>query len=389
MQIGIIEICEPNHYTAVTALAETYAVDKDNQIVIYTLKNIAPLFTGLRKNISLKIKRDDQNIASFLNEAASAGMDRIHINTLSKYYTEFAAVSWQGCIWFTVHNVDNFFANKQLHRLRLLFFEWGKAIKDKAYMGIKDAFAQYIKDFSRQSARNKFITKLLRTPHKIIVYSHSQKNFLQQFVNPKDIVIFPFCLHEEMTDASAVNKRLRICVPGSVTSRRRDYNSLIAMLNKYLPFFRDNVTVDVLGYIPQNERHLADEFLKLSKLGVDIIYNLDFVDTVDFDTRLSKADVILGNLVVQLDPYRRYGETKETGVIFNVIKAGKPAMLPAGYPVDDELQDICLFYKNYDELYQQITGLVNNNNSLQQLKQRANTKAKNYTPQKLYHLLAN
>lgn len=388
MRIGIIEICGPNHYTAVVALAETYAVDANNEIVIFTLPEIAPLFSFDKKNISLQIKQDSQTIAGFLAQSTKAGLDRILINTISGYYREFANVEWNTSVWFTVHNVDFFFANKHLQRLRLLLFEWSLAVKAKAFSALKDAFAQYIKDFGRQKLRARFIENLMRTNYKVIVYSNSQKRYLEQYVEAGKIVVFPFCVNEAMEDNSLANLKMRICVPGTVSNRRRDYTSLLSMIKKHLHFFKEHITLDILGYIPTDERQFIGKFNEVKQLGVDVIYSIDFIDTKEYDSRLSKADLILGNLKVQVDPHRRYGDTKETGVIFNVIKAGKPALLPAEYPVDDVLQEICLFFNDYEDLYQQITTLANNNAHINGLKHKAKNIVKYYTPQNLYHLLA-
>ena len=40
MLIGIIEVSEPNHYSAVNALLKTYASNSNNQIIVYTLPSI-------------------------------------------------------------------------------------------------------------------------------------------------------------------------------------------------------------------------------------------------------------------------------------------------------------------------------------------------------------
>ncbi len=44
MKIGIIEICEGNHYTAVEALALTYAFSQSNQITVFITEEMAKLY---------------------------------------------------------------------------------------------------------------------------------------------------------------------------------------------------------------------------------------------------------------------------------------------------------------------------------------------------------
>ena len=389
MKIGIVEICEPNHYSAVLALAQTYAVKSENSITIYTLSAFSKLFGNLPGNIHVDIKPEQETVKSFLTHIAVAGLNRVHINTISAHYGSFAAVKWSGEVYFTVHNTDLFFANTLGHRARLLKDDLGEALQKRSWPGIKSTIVQFVKDFKRQAQRQVFINRLLSVNYRIIVYSHSQKKHLIQYVPEDRIIVFPFCLYDGMTDNSAANKKLRLCIPGTVTNRRRDYSSLLHMINTHFAFFKENITLDMLGYIYKDENTLREQAEALQKKGFDIIFNTGFIATDEFNTRLSMADVILGNLKVQVNAYRKYGVTKETGVIFNIIKSGKPGILPHEYTTDAELKDICLFYNNYADLLKIIEQLVAQKEKTEALKIKAQQVAGQYTPEKLYNLLAN
>jgi hypothetical protein len=387
MRISIIEICEANHFTAAMALAQTYAFEPSNHIEIFTVKPIAHLFKSER-NIKVIVCEESQTVGSYLKEIAEAGFDRIHINTLSKFYTEFASVNWQGSVYFTIHNTELFFDNNLLSRLTLWWYAEKKLFRSKKIKKLHEPAIQFVKEFGRQASRQKFIDKLKRTNFKIIAYSHSQGVYLKKFVNADHIVVFPFCLFENIKDTSISNRKIRICIPGSVSNTRRDYTGLFKLMNDHCGFFAKNVTLDILGYIPPSERHLLSKIEELISQKVEVFYNIDFIDTTSFDVRLGKADIILGNIKVSLNPNQRYGETKETGVIFNAIRCGKPALLPATYNVDDNLKPACIFYQDDSDLFTKIALLFNNKTVLNELKIKALEQAKNYTPQNLYNKLA-
>ncbi|MEO6520874.1 MAG: glycosyltransferase [Mucilaginibacter sp.] len=386
MRIGIIEVCEPNHYTAVEALAKTYTTHPDNEVIIYTLKSIAPLFKDLTTQIV--VKSENETLADFLAGLASFNLDRIHINTISKFYKEFAQVKWSAPVYLTVHNIDLFFANSFATRTRRLFYELGIKLSGKSKQVWSAPLIQYLKDFKRQRYRNIISKQVHQKDSRVIVYGHAQKEYLKQMFDAKKIIVFPFGINEGLADLSDVNTKLRICIPGSVSSKRRNYDAVFKLLKRY-PEIKNNIILDILGYIPETDRYLVPIMDELIKTGAEVIYNLDFVDTADFNDRLSKADMILGNIKIQLDPFQKYGITKETGTIFNIIRSGKPGMLPADYPVDAELKDICLSFENYGVLAGLLKQLINDRSQLKRLKQLAAQKVKYYRPESLYKTLVN
>lgn len=384
MRIGIIEVCEPNHYTAVEALAKTYTTHPGNQVTIYTLNSIALLFnTPEAQIVTLS---DDENIADLLSRIAASNADRLHINTISKFYKEFAQIKWPMPVYLTVHNIDLFFANGIITRTGKLLYQLNNKLTGRSKQPWSVSIIQYIKDLKRQNYRDIITKQLYKKDSRVIVYGHAQKEYLKKMFDADKIIVFPFGINENLPDRSANNARLRVCIPGSVSSARRDYNELFKLFNNE-PDIRNNIILDILGYIPQTDRYLVPIIDQLIQMGAQIIYDLDFIDTADFNIRLSKADLILGNIKTQLDPFQKYGVTKETGVTFNIIRAGKPGILPSDYPVDPELKDICLSFNNYDHLAKLLKQLIANKTYVLQLKQLAAQKVKYYLPQNLYKIL--
>jgi len=380
MRVGIVEVCEPNHYTAVSALAKTYLTDPNNSVIIFTTESIKPLFADLA--IDIVTQKPDQDVAGYLSAIAGYPLDRIHINTISRYYKEFAQTNWQHNIYFTVHNIDIWYDNPVQKRLKTLLYDYRAS-----HAGLKGPLIIFIKDFWRQRFRDAFVKQLLKKEYKILVYSQSQKRHLEKYVDERRILAFPFCLYTLFEDLSESNTTLRLCIPGSVTNQRRNYSELFESLKRNLSAIKFDITIDLLGYIPKDQRFLIDEIESLKSLGFAIIYNEAFISTEEFDERLSHCDLILGNLKVQMNVFRKYGETKETGVTFNMIKSGKPGILPGEYPVDEELKNICLFFDGYVDLCNLIKVLVADKQTVKTLKARAKDLVKNYQPENLYKQL--
>ena len=382
MRVGIIEVCEPNHYTAVSALAKTYLVDPLNEVIIFTNGTIKPLLAELSGRVKFIIKPEEQSVGEFLTAVSKSSLDRIHINTISKYYKEFAYVNWGSSVYFTVHNIDLWYDNSFVNRTKTLISDYRSRPGN-----LKLPLILFIKDFWRQYFRDRFIKRISKGNYKIIVYSQSQKRHLEKYIESGKILVFPFCLHTDFKDQSAGNKKLRFCIPGSVSNQRRNYTGLFDILEKQLFEIRQDIIIDLLGYIPADNRFLLEKIQSLNSKGFEIIYNEGFIDIAGFDDRLSRCDIILGNLKVQMNVFRKYGETKETGVIFNIIKSGKPGIMPYAYPVDEELTDICLFFKDYDDLADLMKRLSKDRNNLAAIKLKAIDVVNHYRPESLYHLL--
>ncbi|WP_298352385.1 hypothetical protein [Runella sp.] len=387
MRVGIIEICEPNHYSAVQALAKTYAINPENQVFVFVTDVFVPVFGKDTAGMTLVPFHANTDPQVFLNTILSEyQLDRIHINTISKSIGAYSATHWHGRVFFTIHNVEQWFDNGFLNRTRLLLFKVRKLFYSKYFRKLYQEAVLYLKDFRRQYQRDIFIKKLTQADYRIIVYSESQQEYLSKFIPPSRIINFPFALREDLPDNS-LNSPLRICVPGSVTIQRRDYLGLLHMIEVNLAAWKERVIWDFLGFVSEDSLSLIPHFEKISRAGVKILYYTHFISGPAFDIHLSKADILLGNVHLQLNPTQRYGQTKESGVIFNMIKSGKPCLLPKGYDVDEDLKSAFLFYEDYSQLSEYITEFIVNSQKLSFLKQDVVKVTTKFTPKHLYKRL--
>jgi len=381
LKVAIVEICEANHQTAVEALALTYAYDCKNQVSVYTLAGFETLDSLENySNISVVKKNDEQSIHRFLKQINDGDFDAIHLNTISKYHSQFANIGWKNLI-ITVHNIDIWFDNplkKQIALLKYRLKSTKGGIKRAVYLPIK----YFVREYQRQKKRFKMVNRIIVQNQKVLVYSDNQKKFLSKYLAPEQIIVFPFCAHQPADDLSVNNKRLRVCIPGSVDNHRRDYDGLFQMLKQNYQNYAHRLCIDLLGYIPKSESYIIPKITELQKLGIQIIYSRDFIDETTYNQRLQLCDIILGNLKPSLNQKSKYGETKETGVIFNMIKAGKPGIFPDTYPIDKSLESICLVY--HKDLHPILSGLLTDNTQIYALKKRTLEIVKSYEPANLY-----
>jgi hypothetical protein len=388
LKIALIEICEANHYTAVEALASTYAISKSDEITVFITEEMAKIYQFKEENIQIITKKKDQSIFDFLSFVNQLEFDRIHINTISKYFKEFASVDWKSKIILTIHNIDTWFDNGFSRRRKLLSFKLlnpskNSPLKHNIYLPIK----YFFKDFKLQDYRDQIINKIRSSNSQILVYSESQKTYLTQFIKEQKIIAFPFCIYQNAEDLSINNQKLRICIPGMVDTRRRDYDGLFEVLTHHISDFKGKLILDLLGFIPDSGKHLIPKINQLNEDGIEVIFNEEFISKDIYEKRLFSSDIILGNLKVNLNSQSKYGETKETGVIFNLIKAAKPGVFPADYPIPTDLKSSCISYQ--DDLYPVIFDLIQDKKKLNQLKESVKIAVQNYEPQNLYARLVN
>ncbi|MBC7653964.1 MAG: hypothetical protein H7098_05745 [Oligoflexus sp.] len=385
MKIGIIEICEANHYAAVEALAITYSLKSDNRICVYTLKNLKIPISFSEKNIQIFFNDDGELIQDYLKRIDLEGFDIIHFNTISKYYKEFASVNWKTTVVLTVHNIDTYFDNPLNKQIDLLEYRLKKASIQKLISSFYLPIKYFLKEIKRQKQRDLIVKNLRTKGDKVLVYSDAQKAYLQNFIDASKIIVFPFSIHQPNKDLSENNQTLRICIPGSVDNERRDYVGFFNALKLNISFLNGKIAIDLLGYIPKSSQFLIPKVKELENLGIQFFYQTNFLKADEYEQRLNTCDIILGNIKVNLNNQSKYGETKETGVIFNMIKAAKPGVFPTGYTIPKHLKSICLNYNG--DVYPVLKNLIENPSLVKDLKEKAKLVVREYEPENLYQKL--
>jgi hypothetical protein len=389
MKVAILEVSAKTHYTLINALMKTYCINPNNAVVVYTIPSIVKTLEdgGLPSNARVIPLKEHTNVGNYLKDIEKTAFDRLHICTIEDYYKEFTAFKPNvKDIYFHVHNIDVWYESNTLNLFKNLIYK----LKNKPEK-IRSV-ARFLKDaIIRQPLKNGILAYFREKDAKYIVMSHKLKSYLAQFVDDTDdnIIVFPTLINENPETKhfkSQQNDKIRICIPGIVTNSRRDYSGLFKILNAILPDIKDKLVFDLLGYVDKKELHLLDGIKNLESKGLEIYYSLDFIDAVKFDEALAKADILLNNQTVTVSHTGQYGLTKDSGMLFNIVRGSKPAIFPKEYAVDKEFEEAIIFYNatNMDSLKDTLLGLAHKTTNLEAYKIKAIALANGYTPENLY-----
>jgi hypothetical protein len=391
MKIAILEICASTHYTLTNALIKTYSTNPDNHIVVYTNEFIAKVIRdgGVSENTQFVVFDPTKSVSDFFNIIEETAFDRLHICTIASYFPDFKRFKPKTkMMLFHVHDIDDWFD-----------ISFGNSFKNALY-NIKN-YPDKVREigrFGRQvwvrnPAKVAILRHLMKENLYFVVLSASQKNYLSQFVPNDKVIAFPSIINEgiekQPAQCTSTNGKTRICIPGIVTDTRRDYSGLFSILETILPQIKGKLVIDFLGFVEKRELNLLQNLQDLEKMGLDVLYSADFVDAVTFDESLDKADILLNNQKVKVSHTGKYGLTKESGLLYNIVRGAKPAIFPAEYAVDEEFEDVLMYYKSEKELTDILLGLANGEIDIEKYKTKAAEVAMDYTSSSLYKRLVN
>ncbi len=387
MKIAIIELTEYGHYTFVESISNVFASDKNNEIVIFTdTKGYNVLQHLENEQIKLIKKENTEGVDSFLNKIKN--FDRVIVVTLEPYMKKsfqlaqaFLKTDFNCPIYFVIHNIDFWFQQGWGDKFRNIFYQLRFSIKVLTYrLKVYFYYAPIIPQLIR---------KIKLSKGRFITMSDSLKSEMSRYVPSDEISIIPFSIfNNAIEDKSALNPQLRVCIPGFLSTSRRDYDSIFNLLeNDQAKILKNSIEWDFLGGINETEngRTVFEKAQLLQKKGYKINVYEKMLSIVNFDFQLSKADIVLGNLYLQQGANSVYGKSKETGTTFTMIKAAKPGLMPTGYNFDEALKTSILQFENYEEVQKMLIHLRENPSELMDLKLKARENSLKYTPLSIYN----
>jgi hypothetical protein len=390
MKIAILEICSHTHYSVINGLIKTYSTDPHNSIVLYTNESIAKAIreNGFNQNTSLVVmdadaKLNEDYVSQFLSKIEKNNYDRLHICTLEAHYKAFSQFTPSVKeVFLHVHDIDIWFDSNVKNNLKNFVFH----LKNKA--NIVRETAKLVREIVvRNPKRQQILDNIQKYKHHYVVHSTGQKSYLRQFVGDTSIIIFPFAINEGLEkpqSPSPQKGKIRICIPGIVTDSRRDYSGLFKILETIMPKIKDKLIFDFLGFVEKREPQLLEKIRDLEKQGLEVYYYTEFVYGEKFDSAIEKSDILLNNQKVTTSHTTKYGVTKESGMLFSIIRGSKPGILPQAYAVDKEFEDVLLYYTSDESLKDIILGLASGAIQVEKYKAQAIEVARSYTPQNLY-----
>jgi hypothetical protein len=386
MKIAILEIAPTGHYTYVESIAKIYTAVVGNQAHIYTTEKGAKAMQHL-ENQAISIIKTGAEKAD-LEHIAGQKYDKIFVVTLEAYFKEphrimniFTDIEFNCPINYVIHNLDFWFQQSFSNKIKNIVYQ---------LKGINDFIYKLKIYFVYAKVNKKIIEKVKKSGGSFITLTENVANELRLYT--PSVFSIPFSIFDNsIKDNSFSNEKIRICLPGYVSTTRRNYAAIFDILEgEYGEQLRDTIEWDFLGGIAKQEH--GDSVVKRARAliskGFSInIYDKPSVGLQEFDDNLAKADIVLGNLHLQQGVNLVYGKTKESGLIFTMIKAAKPGLVPSEYPLEKSLESSVLTFDKYEELPQMLLNMSVNIKILSDLKQKALDNSKKYTPLSIFNYL--
>lgn len=236
-----------------------------------------------------------------------------------------------------VHNANKFLNRKCSFNLRSLFaFIFFKIIKNyiKGIIVVSQTVKEYIIE-----------KKLLK------------KNvYYLPFNDAKGVINFP----NKSTEAP-----ITFTIPGTVNTERRNYKIFLKVFLRILekhPQYKFNL--NLLGKIVKIDEEvqvLIDRFKKTNSQTLNV-WN-DYIDDKTYENELLNTNFLIGNINVEYtenNVKEIYGQSKETGVLFLMLKYKITTLLPDEYSYSKFYEGLIINYDNTEEnLYNTILSLLN------------------------------
>jgi hypothetical protein len=392
MQAGVAEIMETGHITLAESLCRIFCCDPGNKVYLFTIEahsSDLSFLCNIFPNLVLVVKPKEQKLEDFLNGIGNYSLDRLYLVTLTKHFRIISEWPLKTRLFLIIHNTDEWFGNSFYKSVKKFFY----AISMTFHLNLWIYFFKV--NFIFPGYKKKIIEKVQKTDGRLVVLSRSVQRAMNtlRIKVPSEVVPFSVFDASLVTFQPSPTNQLRICVPGILSQYRRNYLAFLETVEAQLAELKDRFIIDFLGGV-QHENPLDNHALILDKVddlkskGFSIfVHPVQYIPPGLFNTELSKADIIAGNMNVTLNKYSVYGKTKETGIPFAMIKAAKPGILPDTYPIPEELLTSTLVYHDFHDLGKILEGLISDRRIIEDLKIKALENSEKFSPELVYNQL--
>ncbi len=318
------------------------------ETVIFTTENIARAAGGADRfpGIRWECAGAGESTITFVTQKLKAinACDAVLFNTLASNFKFFSQLALTPPVVLRVHNAATYLSPKpEFKPIFTPFF----LFKDASYLlrktlGEREAFW-----------RSKFVQRVDRFcfPDAALEAAVREKGWLQ---GRETLTPLPFTVHEPGYRKAPQSGHRSLTVIGSLDPRRRDYPALLDALEAVLPDLERRCTLTLLGR-PRGSfgRNLLTRFLSLQSANFTVNTYTAFVPQNEFERVLRNTDFLV---IPALDKTRytlyteHYGQTKISGNVYDMIRYGKPAIMPEHYRLDPDVATMTARYRSTPEL---------------------------------------
>lgn len=316
-------------------------VFKNNKLTILSIGEDKPQFSFATHHVKLIRKKDNESLLKFVVKnrvyflrSTLIVFDEIYkfnlINILTIILCGNKAI-------LTIHNMNKWLNRNIALNIRSIL---GKLIltlistRVKAYIVISLSLKKYIID--HQLTKKKL--------YYIPFYNALGRSYQRQS-NKNDVIVFT--------------------IPGSINTDRRNYK---IFLKAFLTILESNLNAKIqlillgkLNKIGAEENELLNRIKNISEDSI-VTWN-DYVGEDEFHSFMKKTDYLIGNINVEYKEHNIkeiYSETKETGVLFLMLKYGIPTLFPSQYKPHSYYEENIIYYEeDADSIVACMSRLIN------------------------------
>jgi len=181
------------------------------------------------------------------------------------------------------------------------------------------------------------------------VYDYSQKKGLYRINGYLDVLV------SHKIKQKKPKKKLRIVIPGSVSVDRKNYKPIFdALMGLNQLSSLQKIKVSFLGML-ENKQAQKDilNFQTKLKSHTQIELFPTFVPQKNFDKIMNKAHFLILPISEKKTAgsiHELYGHSTISGCIADMVKFGKPALIPAFYPLPDSVEELVTRYHDKTDL---------------------------------------
>jgi hypothetical protein len=385
MKVAILENQIPNHYLAVNSIAKIHLA-KGDEVIVVVREEVRTSLSSLLSvdDVNYQVTKGNESYKNILQLPALKGVERIYIVSFYNNVEEYIITDFPCPVYVGYHVINGRIVE---NGLSAIFYKMGIAYDRHFFYHLRQLPKKFLNRLAELQNHKKALEKTLSSSHnKLMAYGQIVSDEIKKALpQHKDRVTYvPFCIYEGVEIQNISNKKLRICIPGTLESSRRDNIGLLKLLIQNSEEFKDKITIDFLGYLPKTETYLKSLLQKAESVGLDVIYSEKFIEDIDFQKSMLLADIVLGNFFKNSDYEKKY---TETGVAFNMIRFAKPGILPSYIPIPENIRSSVIFYDDSPAVLTILTDLINNRDKISALQKQAYYNSQHYLPNNLTWLL--
>lgn len=230
---------------------------------------------------------------------------------------------------------------------------------------------------------NRYRKKILKKTSAIIVCEELLKNYItKNNLYKKEIISIPYTLTESFT-AVVSSKKLNIAIPGAIDGNmRRNYDFCINTLNEAF-LLGYNICVTFIGEVIGHEgQRIKKSIEQMQQKGYDVRHVFDKSSNAVFDEEMKKASIVFMpvNINTKYEKNKEiYGETKITGVLYDMMRFKKPGIVPINFQVPPTISSSVLNYAEKDDFLVTLKKLTENNHMLSEITEKAERNSEYYS----------